>query len=180
MTLEENIGRLKSLQSKVKDILPVLTLQGAQTGVSIVKDRSIEEGIYKDGLDDNYVAYSANLIPTWFFKGKERNQAGRKYIQENPLGNWKGFRNAQGLDSDNVNLSYTNRMWTSYGSQIKVVQYGPGVFRAIVDASDDEERKKMAYNVERYGNFMVPTEDERLRIAQDQKDELDSLIAQLL
>ncbi|CAG5001938.1 hypothetical protein DYBT9275_02771 [Dyadobacter sp. CECT 9275] len=159
MTIKEFRLHLAKIKQRINDELPKLSEQVAVATLSLVKDRSIEEGISIGGNESNKAEYSKKTFPTTRLKGKERNAGGRAYIEANALGNWAGFRQAQGLKSDKVNLSYTNRMWT--GIQVlSTTQTGYGKFQSIIGAADQETRDKIEANVERFGMFLDPTPDE--------------------
>jgi len=179
MTLQEHMQKLESFRLKLRAKAPEIVLKQAITGVSKVKNRSIEDGIFKDGKDGTYAKYSDKEIPTWFFFSKALNNSGRRYVKQNKYGTWHDFRKAQGLESDNVNLAYSNRMWTAY-RPTEQVEYKPNIFRVIVDASDSEERKKMMYNKARYGAFYKPTQEEISELTMIAQNEIRTLVIQTL
>lgn len=98
--------------------------------------------------------YSNNLFPTFLFKGKELNARGKDYIKKHPLGNWGGFRAAQGLPSDVVNLTYTGRMLRSL--QVRSVAGSGYLYGAQIVASTAEDGKKLQYAIDRYGPILQP------------------------
>lgn len=156
---------LEEAKRKLLAELPRISEEIAVSTLSIVKDRSINEGIIVQGKPGTEKQYSTNPIPTSLFKGKKLNAGGDAYIVANKMGTWHGFRKAQGLSSEEVNLSYTNRMWTGIQViQTNVTEYGKA--ESIVGAVDDETKKKLEGNIARYGMFLDPTADE-LSIAQD-------------
>lgn len=178
MTLEQYITNLQTVISGLEQEAERVSIGMAQTALSVVKNRSIANGIFVDGIKGNTEQYSTNVLPTFLFTGKERNQQGKKYINDNPLGNWGGFRKAQGLNSDNINLSYTNRMWSS----ITIIQTGnkDGVAYARLGTVDVEVSKYIGYLAARYGNFLRPTPEEERQIKEDGAREIISYIKQIL
>ena len=158
----------RKLQKLIED-LPIeaerLCIEQAQSGLTIVKGRSTSKGIYVDSLDGNYAEYSTNPIPSWFFNGKQRNQAGSEFIKKNRITTWHQFRQAQGLTSEKVNLSYTNRMWTSI-SIVRTAQIDGGVM-VVIGSTDDRVQRYLPFLAKRYGNFINPTASEKADLQMD-------------
>ncbi|WP_223673190.1 hypothetical protein, partial [Proteus terrae] len=73
----------------------------AQTGLTLVKERSIQEGITVEG---SFAEYSDKPVYKSSFKKKALNSAGSAYASLGGKGTWGGFREAQGRKSDHVNL----------------------------------------------------------------------------
>lgn len=154
--VEQYRQRLQSAKARLVAALPVLAEDLAVSTLSVVKDRSINEGIEVDGSKKNY---TTNQVYTSGFKKKVLNKGGAAYIAANKKGNWHGLRKAQGLRSDPVNLSYTNRMWTGIQVLSSAIT-GEGKVHTVVGAADQETEGKLAGNVERYGDFLEPTPEE--------------------
>lgn len=175
MNLKDYRKHLQTTKRRILDELPKIADEIAVSTLSLVKDRSINEGIIIEGKEGTKKEYSDNKIPTKFFKGKELNGRGSAYITANALGTWGAFRRAQGLPSDKVNLGYTMRMWTNI-QVIRAISNGEGKITIVVGGSDTETREKITQNVERYGMFFDPTPDE-LALAQDvARDRINKLI----
>lgn len=136
----------------VQDGAPALVETMAQTQRVLAQQR-----VQEMGLTDR--AYSQNFIPTFLFEGKELNAGGAAYIAAHKLGNWGGFRAAQGLRSDVVNLTYSGRMFQSL--QVQILPATGFVYQAQIVASDVESAKKLRYNQQRYGDFLAPTSAEQ-------------------
>lgn len=165
MSPKEYAQKLRSLAESLPEIAETVLVTEAQSGLSIVKNRSINDGIFEDSKDGALVDYSTNKMRTSKFKGKERNKAGTDYIASNRLGTWHEFRKAQGLKSEKVNLSYTNRFWTSI-SIVKKEKTARGALVIIAPSNPEEiEKGKDLFN--RYGNFLIPTEDEKKDLIKD-------------
>lgn len=156
---------LRMAKQQILDNLPQIADEIAVSTLSVVKDRSINEGIIIKGQEGTQPNYSTNTFYTSSLKGKELNSGGRAYVAANKKGNWAGFRAAQGLPADKVNLSYTNRMWTGI-QVIRTVNNGYGKYLSVVGAVDSETQKIVAGNVQRYGMFLDPTPEET-QIAQE-------------
>ncbi len=180
MTVKELKDRVSTLINTLEDKAQDIAIITAKSGLSVVKERSIEDGIFKDGKSGNYVKYSQKQVPTFFFKGKELNKKGTDYIKENKTGTWQGFSEAQGRKKkdDNINLSYSNRMWTS----LEIVK--TGIFNdyaiASIGTTDAEVEKYIVFLVEKYGNYIRPTEKEIQDLINDATQELVNYIIQIL
>ena len=118
----------------------------AQTLLALVTLR-----VQRDGLTGKL--YSGRLIPTFLFADKALNASGRTYVKNNKLGNWAGFRAAQGLPVDAVNLTYTGGMFRS----LTTVAAGASgaVYGAKVVAADEESARKVKFNQQLYGDFLL-------------------------
>jgi hypothetical protein len=118
--------------------------------------------------------YSTKLVPTWYFKYKALNAAGRQYVKKNKLGTWGGFRTAQGLPSSVVNLTYSGRMLRSL--QPLLVSSAGGRAKARIVASTREDANKLKYTTERYGDFLEPTPSTRGEVTLYAVRETESII----
>lgn len=167
MTPEEFEEKLMVLAADVSASGQTIVSQMASDGKALVNLR-----IVRDGLPDK--TYSKKPFPTYFHKNKVLNQGGTKYIEENPMGTWGDFRKAQGLKSDKVNLSYTSRMWSAIGVTKRRME--GGTFVAELGATDRETEAVLQHNQERYGNFLVPNEQEKKLVDKVAEDAIIRII----
>lgn len=175
MTLKEYREGLQDAKQKIIAALPKIADEIAVSTLSIIKDRSINEGIIINGKEGTEKQYSTRPISTNKFKGKSLNAAGDAYIKANASGTWSAFKKAQGRGSENVNLAYSMRMWTNI-QVIQANQDGTGKFQIVVGGSDQETKDKIEANVKRFGVFLDPTAEE-LAIAQEvAKERLTEII----
>lgn len=165
MTIDEEIARLRRARQILEDAVESMSDEIAISSLTLMKDRSINEGIIINGNPNQKAKYSTRPINTQRFKGKELNRAGSKYIEANILGTWQGFRKAQGLRNEDVNLAYTNEMWESI-RVIKTTRAGKGKASTEIGSLEEEQRKKIEGNAARFGDFLKPT-DEELQIGQE-------------
>lgn len=170
MTATEYRSQLKDFIQDLPKIAERLCVEQAQSGLTIVKDRSTRNGIFLDSADGDYVDYSTRKVATKKFVGKERNGKGTDFIKNNRFGTWHDFRKAQGLQSEKVNLSYTSRMWSSMGI-VRIARLQNGVM-TVIGSTDSTVDKYLPDLVKRYGNFINPTEDEMLELQKDTTAEL--------
>lgn len=152
MDLRAYSARLRAAAAALEAEGPRIVETMAQTARVLAQQRIQERGVAG-------AAYSQNLVPTFFFAKRALNAGGRQYVKKNKLGTWGGFRQAQGRQSQFVDLTYTGHMFQSLQTRRQPGE--PGVFRAETVASDQESAKKLRYNLERYGNFMAPTAQEQ-------------------
>lgn len=130
---------------------PRITETYAQTLLALVTLR-----VQRDGLTGKL--YSSRLGPTYGLADKALNAAGRAYVKTNKLGNWAGFRAAQGLPVGAVNLTHTGGMFRA----LTTVPAGVNgtVYAAKVTAADAESADKVKWNQDRYGDFLRATPGE--------------------
>lgn len=176
-SVRDHIARLQALRSALPAIAETVARVSAESAVAVVKNRSIQEGIDRDGRPGNKAKYSDKRVPSYWLQGKELNQAGRDYLKQNALANWYGLRQAQGLPSDKVNLSYSNQMWKQYGV-IRVTVRGAG-FVAEVGISGSRS-DVFEQNEKQYGQFWKPLPDELDQISQDRRREFFDFISRYL
>lgn len=160
MTNQQAQQRIRDVIERLKAETPGIALRQAQTAVTLLKERSINTGIEVNG---SYAEYSTRPIARKFFAGKALNSSGNAWIAKGGKGTWGEFREVQGRKSDNVNLFYTGRMWTSFG--ILSASQAAGRYGVLVGNSDREATRVMIDNLKHYGNFLAlkPTEIARIR-----------------
>ena len=147
-TLRDLINQMKELEEALPEILK-------EASVIMAHDaKALAERIIKDkGFG---AVYSSNKVPSWFLVGKELNVAGLNYIydayDDDEGVNWSGLRDAQGLQTKHVDLAYTTRMWK--GMRPDEVKEENGRYFCLMGHNDNEGRKKMNWNFERYGDFI--------------------------
>ena len=178
MTAQEFKNKIDTLIADLPFFVEQALKTQAESGLSIVKDRSINQGIFEDSEAGVLAQYSTRPIKTSRFKGKELNQGGRQYIKTHKYGTWHDFRKAQGLTSPNVNASYTNRFWSS----LKIIdtRIDGGEISCIVSPTDSNVMKYAPNLFARYGNFINPTEDEQLDLKRDTTNDIFNFIKRRL
>lgn len=165
MTIDEEIARLRRARQILEDAVESMSDEIAISSLTLMKDRSINEGIIIGGDPGQKAKYSTKEIRTSLFEGKSRNKAGDAWIEANTMGTWHQFRKAQGLNNEDVNLSYTNKMWENI-RVIKTTRAGKGKATTEIGSLDEETQNKIEGNAYRFGDFLKPT-DEELQIGQE-------------
>jgi hypothetical protein len=167
MDLKAFTQGLRNAITELKAEAPKLVRVAAMDSVATVERRIKEKGFGKE--------YSKKGVPAFFFHGKELNSKGKRFLEDDnyfsdkdDLVTWAEFRSFQGLQSDHVDLSYTNRMWTGI-SVLGVTEVSPGTYQAQVGGTDKEVDDKIRWNMERYGDFLQPTETEQSELLEDTK-----------
>lgn len=170
VSVDQFLANLKKLAADIKKNGIKIAETMAITGKSLVQERIQKEGFGAE--------YSKRYIPAWWLRGKERNAGGRRYLEENNLDddlvNWSEFRQAQGLQNDFVDLTYSGRM---FGGMRVIERKEKGTtYMVNIGGSDQEVDKKLGWNTERYGDFMQPNESEQAEVDQIVELEFDKLI----
>ena len=138
----------RDLPDILKEAAEVVSLSGKAIAERTIKDKGFGE------------QYSNTKVPAWFMDGRELNAPGSTFIarkkkaktEEERLTNWKEFREAQGLQTGHVDLSYSNEMWSGMLPQ-PPFQKGD-IFLAPLGHTNQEGQKKMNWNRDRYGDFI--------------------------
>lgn len=141
--------RFDEIREAVKAQLPTIATQLTLSAKALAERRIKDQGFGE--------MYSINKIPAWFLHGKELNKGGSTFLEGLSkkgikLTNWGEFRAAQGLPTDHVDLSYTNKMWANMQPQEPTEENG--IVSAPLAATNAEAQNKMNWNKERYGDFI--------------------------
>ncbi len=146
---------------------PRLVLTYAGDGLALVRLR-----IQRDGLPGR--SYSTNPIPGFWLE--PTNAAGRAYVKKEKRPTYKGLRQAQGMETRFVNLTYTGAQWRS------LIAAPAGLSGAIatarIVASDAENAQKLQYNLKREGDFLAPNAQERALLNKSLNLAADRIIQQ--
>lgn len=147
-----DLSELKAKYEAIKADLPNILSQVA-TSVSLSGKALAERTIKDKGFGE---MYSNTKVPAWFMTGKELNASGKNFIdrkkKDKELTNWKEFREAQGLQTGVVDLSYSNEMWSGMFPQ-EPYQQGER-FIAPLGHNNKAGQDKMNWNRDRYGDFV--------------------------
>ena len=150
---KELIEKFKAIRDALPEVLPDVA-----TSMSLTAKAIAERTIKDKGFGE---LYSDTEVPAWFFKGKELNKRGANYIltleneatdDEPAKTNWGEFRQAQGLQSKYVDLSYSNKMWA--GMYPQDVMINLFTYVAPLGANNTEAQNKMNWNYDCYGDFL--------------------------
>lgn len=147
-SLEDLKAKLEAIQAD----MPAMLLQVA-TVVSLTAKALAETTIQNKGFG---AMYSDTKVPAWFMTGKELSGAGKAFIEkkeeENEYTNWKEFREAQGLQTNFVDLTYSVEMWSGMFPK-DPIQNGTK-FLAPLGHNNTAGQDKMNWNRKRYGDFI--------------------------
>lgn len=168
--LEDLKRRLKQVKNEIEKKLPDFAVQN-----TIEAKALIERNIRAVGFGAHY---SGNKLPTWFFEGKAKSGAGEAYIErikkqdaKLPEGEeggmtWADLRKAEGLPTDHVDLSFTNKMYAGMGPQEPY--FNGGIVVCPLGGNTVEVVNKLNWNRDRYGDFLgkmlTPKELDLLRV----------------
>lgn len=142
------LNKLKAFRDKLPEVLPQVATSVSMAGKALAERTIKDKGFGK--------AYSNVTYPAHWLYGKHLNAQGLRYIEEQILdergANWKGFRDAQGLQTQYVDLTYSGKMWNGMFPQDVQVN----LFKYIAPLGNNtvEGQKKMNWNRERYGDFI--------------------------
>lgn len=169
INIDEMINSLNNAIDAIKKESPDITKRLALTA----KDK-IEERVKDIGVGE----YSTNPVPTFFFYGKSRNQGGRDIIDKKEDDNegltWGEFRKAQGLQNDHVDLTYSGRMFANIKlTNLRNNQY---YFIATIAPDIENEIKKLGYQTDRYGDFLILTPDQDREVTELAQLEFDHIL----
>lgn len=174
--LSELKKRIAEASKQILSELPRIVEEYAHTARVISERNIIDKGFGED--------YSTNEVPAFFFLGKELNAQGKtfvkKKIKEKEGLNWSAFKEAQGLPTDHVTLSYTNEMWR--GIVVLRVNVSGSKFVAILGHNNSAGKEKMGWNNKRYGDFIMKSlsKEDRKFLIELANDEIMAVIKRIL
>lgn len=104
--------------------------------------------------------YSDGVVPAFWLEGKELNAAGSSFIAKkmeekegkNRVTNWKELRNAQGLQTNHVDLTYSGEMWR--GLLPQPYREEGGRFISVLAHNNQDGQDKLNWNRKRYDDFI--------------------------
>lgn len=149
--------RLQKVKQEIQNSLPDLSRLNTITAKALIERKVRQQGFN--------AAYSGNKLPAWFFDGKEKSNAGAAYIAgvkakdakaeegEETGMTWADLRRAEGLPTDHVDLSFTNKMWAGMGPQNPYYK-GEGQIVCPLGGNSQEVINKMNWNRDRYGDYL--------------------------
>lgn len=161
ISLEEFSENLKQLIQILPQQVSDVVGEAAITASSMVKNRITEKGI-----GEKYSNKKA--IPAYLLVGKDYKRANniakakafvKRKNKAKELTNWKEFREAQGLPTENVNLTYTGHMLRDT-NELEVEIAGMKVL-GRVGGMNRETKDKLKWNRERFGNYTDLTKEEK-------------------
>ena len=176
-----NISVNNFLKAVAND-LPVINARIAQSGLSLINDRILNEGI--EGK-----SYSTNPLPAYFFTGKSISAGGEAKVKaKNKANKYKGvsyteFREANNLQTNHVDLRLSGDMWRDMAvlesnfRGFKGETY-VGSKNSIKYAGGQSTGDVVGYLADRYGDFLTPTKPEELILNNALDEELQDLINQ--
>jgi hypothetical protein len=180
MLIEDFIKKIEQAERQVMDALVDIASEAALNTKALVVKRVQENGLGQ---------YSERDMPSFlFFDGSEpdpnktKSNAGIKFIKDSYKKrdniNWADIRDAEGLQTDHVDLTFTGEMFRD----LNVIGVNVQAHRvtAILGCSRKETQDKLRWNVERYGNFMQPTKDETDKIVSIIHKRVDEKIISIL
>jgi hypothetical protein len=154
--------------ARLPEIAETLTLSAKALAERQIKDKGFA------------AIYSQTKVPAFFLFGKELNNKGKKFLEDRGVNvdgsqgkakkkrrkkkedadpgtfetktNWAEFRQAQGLQAQFVDLSYSNKMWANM-QPVRTEETPTGVV-CFLGATNKEAQEKMNYNRDRYGDFI--------------------------
>jgi hypothetical protein len=175
MSTPEYQRKIMNMITTLKAEAPNIALRMGQTGLSMMKEDSIRDGITVDG---SFAAYTTNPVYKSSMKKKARNAAGGAYASSGGKGNWGEFRAAQGLKSDHVNLFYSGQMW----SALRIIAQSQNGYRysVLIGASNGDAARVLLANLERYGNFLKLSDEKKRLITSDAAADVTDIVKRFL
>lgn len=180
MDINEFNNSVNSFLGEINNQIPIINATLAQSGLSLIHDRILNEGIQGQ-------SYSINLLPAYFFTGKSISAAGEAKVKaKNKANKYKGisyteFREANNLQTTHVDLKVSGDMWRDMavlennqsGFKITTVVGSKG---SITYKGGQKTSDIADYNFKRYGDFLTPTKEEETILDNALDQELQDLI----
>ncbi len=146
--------------ARIKDDVIQAQYSIANDGLSMVRSRSIREGIDIDGIEGNRQPYSSRTVKATYLYSQMLNPSGRAYLKGKKRANWGKFRKAQGLSNTYINAYYTG----DFFRKIVPKKKGKNTIIQYVGKMD-----KFEGLTNRFGDFLVLRNSELLSLADKAK-----------
>lgn len=164
-TISDLQARIKQAKRELQAALPELAVENALNGKGLAERKIREVGFG--------AKYSNNRVPAWYFVGQQLNKAGENYLinktkldekntkivngekvyAEDAGVTWAELRQAQGLQTEHVDLGYTNKMWAGLIPQTPYYEEGKIICRLA--GTNVEVINKLSWNFQHYGDFFA-------------------------
>lgn len=182
MDLDDYINRLDAAIKTVEAELPKISEEMAMNTMALVVNRIQQEGV--EGK-----TYSKNKLPVFFFVGRELNAGGKALVERHkkkkdrdsakkkgekvrknqglddlePGISYEEWREANGLQTAHVDLTFSGRMFQNLGI-IGTVKTGDS-YVTIIGGIDKEVKDKLQWNAKRFGDFMATNNEENAELS---------------
>ena len=138
----------------VRDALDEVLPQAA-TSVSLAAKGLAQKTIQERGFGETY---STNEIPIWFMTGRGKSKRGEAFLEaEKKKGRttaaYYEFRQAEGLQTKFVDLTFSGEMWR--GMFPREVEVQGNYYIAPLGCNTKAGQDKLNWQYERYGNFFA-------------------------
>lgn len=170
-SIESAIQKLDALIGDYEDEMLKICESVALNARALIINR-----IQQEGLPGQF--YSKNPLPTFFYEGRELNAGGRSILKRKDKRNkgisYEEWREANGLQTAHVDLSFTNRMWQNL---VIIGTFKEGdQYRTVIGGGDEETKKKLEWNTKRFGTFLKLNADEETILKSLLDKELTNLL----
>ena len=150
MTLQQFAQSLRDAANALRTEAPNIVRRSGMDAVATVERRIKEQGIPGKSYK------SKGKVP--YFGGSKGFGAKKDYATHGK-----------------VDLTLTNRMWNGI-SVLGTVQVREGVYRAQIGGTDKEVDGKLLGNINRYGDFLQPNEQEQEELLDDSAADVMDII----
>jgi len=185
MLIDQFIQKLERMEQQITESLVEISEEAALNTKALVIKRIQEDGIG---------SYSTKKIPAYLMMedkatvrlDKTKSNAGINFIKKKAaekdpkdrLLNWADIRDAEGLQTDHVDLTFTGEMFRNL--HIIGTNVQSGRVTTILGGTHREAQQKLEWNVARYGNFLQPTPQEKAMIIAIVKKRFQEKINQIV
>jgi hypothetical protein len=157
------IKQIRQARTDLENALPELAIRNTINGKALAERKIREIGFG--------AKYSNNRVPAWYFLGEWKSKAGEAYVLNKQAYDeknakivdgekiyaddagvtWAEMRQAEGLQSDHVDLGFTNKMWAGLIPEEPYFEGGKIVCRLA--GNTVEVINKLSWNFKHYGDF---------------------------
>lgn len=164
-TIADLQRQIKSAREQLLAALPELAIENTINGKSLAERKIREVGFG--------AKYSNNRVPAWYFLGEQKSKAGEAYIlkkqaydeknaktvdgekvyAEDAGVTWAELRQAEGLQTEHVDLGFTNKMWAGLVPEAPYFEGGKIICQLA--GTNVEVINKLSWNFQHYGDFFA-------------------------
>lgn len=146
------------LSKKVRDAHLRAAYKASLNAIALVKSRVIKTGTLSTG--EKMPKYSQSQLSAAKIKSRSGSNAVKSKLAKSGkfTASYEEIRVANNLQVQHRDLKFTGRMWANIKPHIKAASLG--LVKIDINADQSDEIKKVENNIERTGNFLLPSKSE--------------------
>lgn len=177
MSFANFIARIRLIADEIEESRAEQSFIIAKEIAEQVRVRVQKQKVNADGA--SFGSYSTAVVPRWMLEQKATTKGAKDTIAS---GSWfqsySDLRQAQGLQTENVDFTFTGRMWNEIG--VNDIQESNNSTTVRIGGVSEYAKMLLGYQEPKYGNIIRPSEEEEQRAADAHRDRILNIISKYL